>query len=74
VVVNLKQDALREHIARRNISQNSFALKAGISSAYIAQLLGGKRRASGFVRKKLLDASGLQFDDLFEVKLSDAPA
>jgi len=65
--VELKRGVLQEHIARRNISQNNFAMQAKVSSGYIAQLLIGKRRPSGRVREKLMNASGLSFDDLFSI-------
>ena len=66
----LRTDVLDEHIQRRNISQNCFAQKAGISSPYIAQLLSGKRKPSGKVREKLIKATGLKFDDLFKLEVS----
>lgn len=72
--VLIKRRVLAEHIARRHTSQNSFALKAGISSGYIAQLLDGQRTPSGRVREKLLKATGLQFDDLFQIEFPDEPA
>ena len=65
--VKLKSDALHEHIARRNISQNGFAIKAEVSSGYLAQLLAGKKRPSGSVRIKLMHASGMDFDTLFRI-------
>ncbi len=69
----LKRRALAEHIAQRHLSQNGFAIKAGLSSGHIAQLLAGKRSPTGPVRQKLLKATGLQFTDLFQVELPDEP-
>ncbi len=63
--VRLRREVLQDHIIRRNISQNNFAMKANISSGYMAQILIGKRKPSGRVREKLLAASGMKFDDLF---------
>lgn len=63
--IQLRREVLREYIARRNISQNSFAIKANVSSGYMAQLLIGKRKPSGPVRAKLMKASGMKFDQLF---------
>ena len=65
--VQLRPSALIEHIVRNNMTQASFALKAGVSSGYLAQLLSGKRSPSGRVRKQLLRASKLGFDQLFEI-------
>ena len=66
----LRTDVLDEYIQRRNISQNCFASKVGISGPYIAQLLSGKRKPSGKVREKLLKATGLAFDVLFKIERS----
>lgn len=63
--IQLKHRTLTEFILRRNLTQNGFASKAGISSAYIAQLLAGKRTPSARIREKLLTATGMDFDDLF---------
>ena len=63
----IKTEALREHIARRNLSQNGFAIKAEVSSGYLAQLLAGKKRPSGCMREKLMSATGLEFDILFRI-------
>jgi len=72
--IRLKRTVLAEHIARRNISQNNFAMQARVSSGYMAQLLIGKRKPSGRVREKLLQASGLKFDDLFVIVRESAEA
>ena len=69
--VRMRTQVLAEHILRRGLSQNRFAIKAGVSSPYMAQLLAGKRKPSGEVRQKLLKATGLKFDDLFII---DCPA
>jgi len=65
--IRLKAHALQEHIARRNLSQNGFAMQASVSGGYLAQLLAGKKRPSGRVREKLMKASGLDFDALFRI-------
>lgn len=66
--VKFKPNVLREHIIRHSPSQNAFARKAGISNGYCAQILCGKRNPSGNVRQRLIKASGLKFDDLFEIE------
>ncbi len=67
MTVVLKREVLQEHIARHMPSQNAFARKAQISRGYCAQILSGKRSPSGNVRLKLLKATRLQFDDLFQI-------
>jgi transcriptional regulator with XRE-family HTH domain len=74
VTTKLRREVLYNYIERRNISQNGFALKAGISSGYIAQLLSGKRTPSGRVRQKLLHATGLSFDELFTIEPLKIPS
>ena len=65
---SLKTQVLSEHILRRGLSNNAFAMKAGISSPYMAQLLAKKRQPSGRVREKIIKASGLDFDTLFTIE------
>jgi len=71
--IELKRDVLGEHIGRRNLSQNAFARKAGVTSGCVSLLLRGLRSPSAKMRKKLLratkteDGSVLGFDDLFHV-------
>lgn len=65
--VKMKTEVLSEHIIRRGISQRGFALRAGISSPYLTQILAGKKKPSGVVRQKLLAASGMDFDELFVI-------
>jgi transcriptional regulator with XRE-family HTH domain len=71
--VELKTDVLEAHIARRHLSQNAFARKAGVTSGCISLLLRGRRNPSAKMRKKLLrgtkkeDGTMLEFDDLFQI-------
>ena len=64
--VLLKTRPLAEHIAKRHHSQNAFAMKVGVSSGYMAQLLAGSRQPSGRVRERIQKATGMSFEDLFE--------
>ena len=49
--VKLNQTAVLRAIARRNMSQNMLAIRAGISSGYISQLMCGTRYPSPMVRE-----------------------
>jgi len=70
--VRLKIDRLAQEIARRNISVNLWAMKLGLQSGHLSQLLNGKRRyPDPTTRQKLQEGLGLQFEDLFEVVLRD---
>lgn len=69
--IELKRRVLVEHIMRRNLSQNGFAQRAGLSSGYMAQLLHGHRHPSPRMRERLMTATGLDFDTLFKVHLEE---
>jgi transcriptional regulator with XRE-family HTH domain len=66
MVAVLKAEVLKQYIVRTMPSQNMFARKIRISRGYLSQLLSGQRNASGVVRQRLLEATGMQFDELFE--------
>jgi transcriptional regulator with XRE-family HTH domain len=70
--VSLKRGTIQVAMVRRNMSQNMLAMRIGISSGYISQLMRGTRHASPDVRKKLLDIfTPLTFDDLFTIAEGD---
>ena len=69
--VSLKPKVLKERLARRNISQNCFALKLEVSSGYMSQLFSGIRNPSPKLRKKILNVLKLDennFDEVFSIK------
>ncbi|MCL0047867.1 helix-turn-helix domain-containing protein [Dehalococcoidia bacterium] len=67
--VRLNRDAIQLAMVRRNMSQNMLAIRVGISSGYISQLMCGTRHASPKVRQKILDAlTPLTFDDVFIIE------
>ena len=69
IKVRLNQEAVLKAIARRNMSQNMLAVRAGISSGYISQILCGTRNPSPIVRQKLQDVlEPLTFDDIFIIE------
>jgi len=64
----LKNEKFAEVLTRRNLSQNWLAMKIGVSSGYMSQLMTGKRAPSPNVRQRILDhLPDLTFDDLFEI-------
>lgn len=65
--VTLNRRRLGEYLARHCLSQRNFARKAGFSSGYMTQLLSGNRSPSPEARARLLDATGMNFDDLFHI-------
>ena len=76
--VKLKALILKKHLARRNLSQNSFARRVGVTSGYMSQILCGERNPSPQIRErilqtlntaqKLLGQSAFAFDDLFKIR------
>ena len=67
--VRMNQVAVLRAIARRNMSQNMLAIRAGISSGYISQIMCGTRNPSPVVRQRLQDAlKPLTFDDIFIIE------
>lgn len=68
VRVHLNNQALRRLLARRNMTQNSFARRIKVSSGYVSQLLRGQRHPSPKVRERILaELPGTDFDHLFRV-------
>ena len=50
-------------------SQNGFARKLGISSAYISQLMNGSRNPSPKLRERIMKIlPGYKWDELFKIK------
>jgi transcriptional regulator with XRE-family HTH domain len=69
IKVKLNQTAVMRAIARRNMSQNMLAIRAGISSGYISQIMCGTRNPSPAVRQKLQEIlQPLTFDDIFIIE------
>jgi len=71
MVVAIKRGRIKKILARKNMSQNCFAMRLGVSSGYMSQLMSGIRNPSPELRGKILselkmDESG--FDEIFELK------
>jgi len=70
--VKLNQIAVLRAIARRNMSQNMLAIRAGTSSGYISQIMCGTRNPSPRMRERILTVlAPLTFDDIFIIEESD---
>ena len=69
--VAIRHNKIKKILARKNMSQNCFAMRLGKSSGYMSQLMSGVRNPSPVLRKKILaelkmDENG--FDEIFELK------
>ena len=70
MIVAIRHKKIRKRLARKNMSQTCFALRLGVSSCYMSQLISGVRNPSPGLREKILaelkmDESG--FDEIFFV-------
>ncbi len=69
IIVKVNTVQVEKEIARRNLSKNMLAIKAGISSSYISQIISGTRYPSPRIREKLQQAlQPLTFDDIFTIE------
>jgi len=66
VSVKVYNVVIWEYLMKENLAQNELAKKLGISSGYMAQLMGGSRSPSPKLRRKMLDVlNPLSFEDVF---------
>lgn len=71
--IRLKHNRLAKELAGSHRSQNLWALKLGLSRGHLSLLVNGKRPyPNGKTRKRLLDGTGLSFQDLFEIETLEA--
>jgi hypothetical protein len=69
IKVKINKSVVLKETARRNMSLNMLANKAGISSGYISQLISGDRCPSPQLREKIQKAlQPLTFDDIFIIE------
>ena len=71
MVVALRSEKISRILARKNMSQNCFASRIGVSSGYMSQLMAGARNPSPLLREKILSALKLDenhFDGVFKIK------
>lgn len=68
--VKVKSPSLRLLLARKNMSQNCFARRVGVTSGYMAQLMSGLRNPSPKLREAMLmelKKDEAHFDEFFEI-------
>lgn len=73
MIVALKKGKIKRTLARKNMSQNAFAFRIGVSSGYMSQLMSGIRNPSPLLRERILTALKLDesnFDEIFKIKNS----
>ena len=65
--VRVKPEPFTTLLERCNMSLREFALNEGVSQAFLTQILKGDRFVSGKTRNILIEATGLAWDELFEI-------
>ena len=71
MVVALRSGKIKQILARKNMSQNAFAFRIGVSSGYMSQLMSGIRNPSPLLRERLLTVLKLDesdFDKIFKIR------
>lgn len=71
MIVALRSDRIKKILARKNMSQNCFAMRIGVSSGYMSQIMSGVRNPSPVLREKILSTLKMtedEFDEVFELK------
>lgn len=63
----LNREALDAHLFKENMTLNGLAEKMDVHRSYLWLFRAKKRSPGPVVRKKLQDATGLSFDELFVV-------
>ncbi len=71
--IRLKHERLQAEIAGSRLSQNRWALRLGLSSGQLSEMVNGKRPyPSPETRRKLLEKLSLPFEELFEVEIEES--
>ncbi len=72
--MRLKVESLRQLVARSRRSQNAWAMRAGISRGHFSELLNGRHPyPSARTRAQILEAFGVEFNELFEIEQARVP-
>ena len=66
-----KGKALSEQMIRAGLTGAGLARTTGITQGYICQIVNGKRSPMPPTAKRICDALGCEFDDVFEI--TEAP-
>ncbi len=65
--VRLKRVAFEAALARRNMTKTALARAAGLHRTHLSDLLAGRASPGPRTRRRLLEALGASFDELFEI-------
>ncbi|OIP71359.1 MAG: hypothetical protein COZ07_03890 [Candidatus Infernicultor aquiphilus] len=71
IKVGIKKNNLINILARKNWNFTELARRIGYSSSMITLYLNGERIPTAKVRRRMLDALGCEWDDIFYIIESD---
>lgn len=74
MIAVVKIDRLTEHMYRKGWTRRQLAANAKIGEVTAQQICAGKRNPSPPVAKKIVDAFGVDFDEIFEIIPGSQPA
>lgn len=63
-------EKLQKELLINGFTQRSFARKAGVGQSYFSQIVNGKRDPGPDVSKRITDALGTDFDDIFFIDIA----
>lgn len=64
----LKSTRIKKYLLLKNISQNNFAHRIGITSGYMSQLMSGYRYPSPELRQKMMEYLKInEFNDIYKI-------
>lgn len=72
--IRAKCDAIVKARVVAGMSQRDLATKAGLGNGYVSQIERGLVNPGPKAARKISDALGIAFDDLFELVFEDRPA
>ncbi|PZN04869.1 helix-turn-helix transcriptional regulator [Thermaerobacter composti] len=70
-MIRARTQRLVEARVKAGFSQRAFARFVGVSSGYMSQIELGRRNVSPAVAKRICEALGVGFDELFELDVED---
>ncbi|MBN2239691.1 MAG: helix-turn-helix transcriptional regulator [Dehalococcoidales bacterium] len=68
LIVELKREALEEHLIRQNCSRKELAYRIGVSRSYLSAILTGRKNPSPGMRQRFIEYFSCSFDDLFLIR------
>jgi DNA-binding XRE family transcriptional regulator len=68
MIITPKVERINELLIRKGLSKRRLAISANIGQATAVQVCNGNRNPSPPIAKKIVDALGVEFDDIFNIE------